>query len=212
MSRASTAGLVVVALALGACRGQTSTEPPIVPFRGMHEMPRYDVQERGAYFDDHRTMRPPVEGTIPMEAEIDQGIAEGLNADATYLAQIPRPVVDRAGGLAELATRGHGRFDIYCAPCHGYTGDGHGLVARRAAEIGATFAAADLHQDRIRHMPDGQLYATITNGIRTMPAYRAQVPLADRWAIVAYVRALQISRGGPRTAALDTALDTERTR
>lgn len=203
----ATLGCVLV-LGLGACRGETSTEPPIVPLRGMHEMPRYDVQEAAAYFEDGRSMRMPVEGTVAMEEEIDQEIAEGIRDDGTYVAQLPQAVLDRAGGMGALVERGQTRYNIYCAPCHSEVGDGHGMVSRRAEERGYTFAAANFHDDRIRHMPDGQVYATITNGIRTMPAYRAQVPVQDRWAIVAYVRALQLSQADARTASLGDSHST----
>ncbi|AKF06454.1 c-type cytochrome [Sandaracinus amylolyticus] len=198
-------------LALGACRGQTSSEPPIVPLRGMHEMPRYDAQEASRYFEDGRTMRPPVEGTIAREMVIDPAVAEGVDDAGGYVMTIPEDVVRGAGGLDALLERGHSRYDIYCSPCHAYTGDGRGMVTQRAESIGATFAAANLHDDRLRHAPDGQIYATITNGIRTMPAYRAQVPVADRWAIVAYVRALQLSQSDARTAALAPAQGTTET-
>lgn len=196
-------------LGLGACRGQTSSEPPIVPLRGMHEMPRYDAQEPSRYFEDGRAMRPPVEGTIAREMVIDDAVAEGVDDAGGYVMTIPEDVVRAAGGLEALVERGHGRYDIYCSPCHAYTGDGQGMVSRRAEAIGSQFAAASLHDDRLRRAPDGQIYATITNGIRTMPAYRAQVPVADRWAIVAYVRALQLSQADARTASL--APDTTET-
>jgi mono/diheme cytochrome c family protein len=196
---------VAAVLLLAACRGRTSTEPPIIPFRGMHEMPRYDAQEPSAYFPDGRAMRPPVEGTVAQEMEIDIQVAEGLNDDDTYVMTIPSVVIERAGPnrLEDLIARGRSRFDIYCSPCHGYTGDGNGMVTQRATAIDNPFPAANLHEDRIRHMPDGQLFATISNGVRTMPAYRAQIPVQDRWAIVAYVRALQLTRVGEPTAALD---------
>lgn len=198
---------IVAALAgvavLGGCRGQTSTEPPIIPFRGMHEMPRYDVQEPSPYFEDGRAMRPPVEGTVAREMVIDTALAEGVDDAGEYLMTIPQGVVDQAGSMEALVARGQGRFDIYCSPCHAYTGDGNGMVTQRAASLGTTFQAANLHDDRLRHAPDGQIFATISNGIRTMPAYRAQVPVQDRWAIVAYVRALQLSQGETRTASID---------
>lgn len=197
--------LLVLGVICGACRGQTSHEPPIIPFRGMHEMPRYDAQERSPYFEDGRAMRPPVVGTIAQEMVIDPEIAEGVDDAGDYVMTIPSSVVGEAGGMDALLARGHGRFDIYCSPCHAYTGDGRGMITQRAEAIGATFAAANLHDDRIRHLPDGQIYATIANGIRTMPAYRAQIPVADRWAIVAYVRALQLSQADQRTASTDAA-------
>lgn len=188
---------------LGGCRGETSTEPPIIPFRGMHEMPRYDAQEAAAYFEDGRAMRQPVEGTIAREMVIDPALAEGVDEGGDYLMTIPQSAVEQAGSMQALVERGHGRFDIYCSACHAYTGDGNGMVTQRAAELGTVFAAANLHDDRLRHAPDGQIFATISNGIRTMPAYRAQIPVQDRWAIVAYVRALQLSQGETRTASID---------
>jgi len=188
---------------LGGCRGETSTEPPIIPFRGMHEMPRYDAQEAAAYFEDGRAMREPVEGTVAREMVIDASLAEGVDEGGDYLMTIPQGAVEQAGSMQALVERGHGRFDIYCSACHAYTGDGNGMVTQRAAALGTVFAAANLHDDRLRHAPDGQIFATISNGIRTMPAYRAQIPVQDRWAIVAYVRALQLSQGETRTASID---------
>lgn len=208
----SAATLACCMLALAGCRGQTSTEAPIVPFRGMHEMPRYDAQERVRYFDDGRAMRPPVEGTVAQEMETDSTITDGIDEEGSYLASIPSTVVERAGGMQALLERGHGRYDIYCSACHAYTGDGNGMVTQRATAIGATFQAANLHDDRLRHAPDGQVFATITNGIRTMPSYRGQMPVQDRWAVVAYVRALQLSQADERTASLGSTRDMEPSR
>ncbi len=188
---------------LGACRGGTSEAPPIVPFRGMHEMPRYDVQERAAYFEDGRTMRPPVEGTLPREAEPDPSVDSGRDAQGNYLLEVPPSAVRAAGGLESLMRRGHRQFDIYCAPCHSETGDGHGMVSQRAAALGVTFQAANLLDPGFQHLPDGRVFLTITEGVRTMPAYRAQLDVQDRWAIVAYLRALQISQGDTAASVAD---------
>jgi mono/diheme cytochrome c family protein len=87
--------------------------------------------------------------------------------------------------------RGQERFNIYCAPCHDRAGEGKGIVAQRSSWI-----AVNLHEQRIQDMADGQLFDTITHGKRTMPGYRYQVPERDRWAIVAYVRALQRASSG----------------
>ena len=94
------------------------------------------------------------------------------------------------------------RFGIYCAPCHGGAGDGRGQVWLRSQGGGVAnsyqyIQPTNLHDERLKHVPDGQLFATISNGIRNMPAYSAQIPVNDRWAIVAYVRALQVSGGAP---------------
>jgi mono/diheme cytochrome c family protein len=105
-------------------------------------------------------------------------------------------IVTRFGGAVAMVARGRARFGIYGTPCHDATGAGNGLVKKRALARGATaFVPPTFHQDRLRHMPDGQLFATISNGVRMMPAYGPQIPVQDRWAVVSYVRALQLSQG-----------------
>jgi outer membrane protein OmpA-like peptidoglycan-associated protein len=198
---------MTLAVAASGCRGQTSREPPIVPFRGMHEMPRYDAQERGRYFEDGRAMRPEIEGTVAREMEVDAQVDTGLDIGDNYVMSVPTGVVEREGGLEALLRRGHERYDIYCAPCHSEVGDGNGMVSQRAASLGVTFAAANLLDPGFQHMPDGRLFLTISNGVRTMPAYRGQIPVQDRWAIVAYVRALQISQGDAAAAIADADRD-----
>jgi cytochrome c5 len=91
-----------------------------------------------------------------------------------------------------MIERGLERYDIYCRPCHDGTGAGQGAVITRS---GWQPPPPSFHQDRVRQMPDGQLFATITHGVRTMPSYGAYIPVNDRWAIVSYVRALQLSQG-----------------
>ena len=188
--------LLVAALSVGAlaaCRGQTSTDPPIVPLRNMYDQPKYQMQSAGEFFEDNRAMRPPVEGAISREEEIDPRVAHGMLDDGSgYVMTIPQEALDHFGGMDRTLARGQDRFGIYCAPCHGLDGAGLGIVAKRGMIPPPTY-----HQDRLRHMPDGQLYATIENGVRNMPAYGPQVPTFDRWAIVAYVRALQISQARP---------------
>lgn len=209
-SRRSAALALTLALpGLAACRGQTSTEPQIVPMRGMHEMPRYDVQEAAPYFADGRAMRPPVTGTLPMEADLDTTVSDGVDATGAYVATIPQAAIDHwaaggQGGMEAMLERGQQRFAIYCTPCHGVAGDGHGMVSQRATALGVAFAAANLHDEQFLHMPDGRLFLTISNGVRTMPSYRGQIPTHDRWAIVAYVRALQLHQADPRAATTDT--------
>jgi hypothetical protein len=190
MHRASIFVTAAIALsALAGCRGQTSKDSPIVGIRGMYDQPRYDMQSKVPFFADHRSMRLPVENTVAREEILDPQIAQGrLPDDSGYVLTIPRPLLDR-GGLEALEQRGQERFNIYCTPCHDKTGSGSGMAVKHGMMKPPSF-----HQDRIRHMPDGQLYATISNGIRNMPAYGISVPVADRWAIVAYVRALQLSQ------------------
>jgi cytochrome c5 len=175
------------------CRGQTSVDPPIVPIRNMYSQDRYDPQAESAFFLDRRTMRMPVADTVPRERQLDPQLAEGrLNDDTGYLLETPKSVSDHFGGPAATLDRGQERYGIYCAPCHDGTGAGQGPIVTRAnwQPPPPTF-----HQERLRQMPDGQLFATITHGVRLMPSYAARIPIEDRWAIVSYVRALQLSQG-----------------
>jgi mono/diheme cytochrome c family protein len=194
--------LVAVSMALAACQGQTSVDPPIVPIRNMHEQPRYDAQERSHYFSDRRTMRPPVPNTWAREMVIDSMTNEGLDDQRNYVVTIPEAVQASMGGMRGLLERGQQRYAIYCVPCHGGLGDGQGMVPN-VSQV-ATIRPPTFHDARLRGAPDGQLFATITNGIRNMPSYRGQVPVADRWAIVAYVRALQLAMQDQRTAMLSS--------
>lgn len=180
---------LVAAMLTTGCRGGVTQDEPIVPIRNMHDQPRYDMQSRSEFFEDHRTMRPQVEGTVPVEAESDLAIEEGVLPDgSSYVMEVPPQVVSRFGTKEKMVDRGEQRFNIYCSPCHGRTGVGNGLVVKRGMMQPPNF-----HQDRVRHMPDGQLYVTIARGIRNMPAYGAQIVVDDRWAIVSYIRALQLS-------------------
>ena len=178
---------------LGGCRGQTSAEPPILPLRNMFDQDRYNAQAESRWFADGRTMRMPVKGTVPRERELDPVLADGrLADDSGYVPEVPKAIADHFGGAEAMVARGHERFDIYCRPCHDGTGSGQGTVITRS---GWQPAPPSFHQDRIRQMPDGQMFATITRGVRVMPSYGSRMPLEDRWAIVSYVRALQLSQG-----------------
>lgn len=200
--KALSALMVVVAALLGACRGQVSKDPPIVPIRNMHDQPKYLAQEASPFFSDGRTMRPLVEGTVAVEMPTDTRVVTGRTRDnASWVGETPEEVYASFGGREQTLTRGRERFGIYCAPCHGVAGDGNGMVSIRAAAGGVAFAATNLHQQTLRNAPDGQIYATITNGVRTMPAYRHSIPVNDRWAIVSYVRALQLTPLGPSAQA-----------
>jgi len=99
--------------------------------------------------------------------------------------------------MEDHVARGRDRYDVFCTPCHGYAGDGDGMVPTR---VGGAIRPPTLHDDRLRHVPDGQLFATITHGIRNMPMYAHSIPAEDRWAIVSYVRALQLSQQPEATA------------
>jgi cytochrome c553 len=182
---------------LSACRGQVTEGAPIVVERNMYDQEKYNPQAYSPFFADHGAMRPPVVGAVPQDRfEEDESVATGVLSDATgYVMTIPEVVVARSrGGMGPMVQRGRERFDIYCATCHGRTGDGASLVARAGFP-----KLPKLDDARVCTMPDGQLYATIANGVRNMPPYAAQLDVDDRWAVVAYVRALelnQISQGG----------------
>ncbi len=198
------AAVVLAASLLGGCRGQPSDQPPVLLIRNMWRQERYNPQARSAFFADHRAMRVPPAGTVPRENwEEDDRLSTGLEFDGTsYLLAVPEAIVERHHGLAATLARGRDRFGIYCTPCHGATGDGQGIVVERASSRAYNIPTPPtFHQDRIRHMPDGQVFATISHGVRNMPAYATQIPMPDRWAIVAYMRALQLSQGTPASEA-----------
>jgi mono/diheme cytochrome c family protein len=189
---------------LGACRGQPSEDSPVLLLRNMYHQQRYNAQSLSQQYSDHRSMRQPVEGTVARENFIeDERISHGLENDGTtYVATIPQEIAPAFGGAPGLVARGQERYNIYCAPCHGRAGDGQGMVFLRSRVAGYQYPPpATFHDNRIRHMPDGQLFATISNGIRNMPAYAAQIPVNDRWAIVSYVRALELSQGNAAAPA-----------
>ncbi|MEM9188541.1 MAG: cytochrome c [Myxococcota bacterium] len=192
--------VALVGLMLFGCRGERTAEPPIVPIRNMHDQPRYDPHDVSHFFQDGRTMRPLPPHTVSREMEVDLSVATGrVNGDESlsgeWVTVIPDAVSQRAGGTEPMLRRGQERYGIYCAPCHGLTGAGDGMVARRAMQVGASsLAPPTFHEDRLRGIPDGQVFATITNGIRNMPSYAHSIPVDDRWAIVGYLRALQLSQ------------------
>ena len=140
MRRCQTTATVLIGLGLlGACRGQLDPEPPVVPIRNMYNQPRYDPQEKSDFFEDGRTMRNLVKGVVAREMEINPEINTGLRLDGGgWLINVPGTVVRRHGGGRAMLDRGRERYNIYCAPCHSRTGDGEGMVSRRAVEIGAS--------------------------------------------------------------------------
>ncbi len=186
--------VLLLAAAVSGCRGETSEDPPIVPIRNMYNQPKYSMQQSNDYFADHRNMRPPVDGTISREHEIDPRVATGVLEDNTgYVLTIPPEVVKASGGMDAMLVRGKERYGIYCSACHGLSGAGDGIVVKRNAGMPAPPSYHD-PKIGISHWPDGRLYATIENGKGNMPAYGPQTTVQDRWAIVAYVRALEVSQ------------------
>ena len=174
------------ALVFASCRGQISEKPPVHPNMNMDQQPRMEAQEVNKFFEDNRSMRQPVEGTIARGfKKEDVAYYEGTNANGEWIADIPVDVTK------ELLYRGQDRYDVYCSVCHGGTGAGDGIIM--TGNYGYV-PAPTYHQDRLREAPDGEIYSAIYNGVRTMPSYATQIKVEDRWAIVAYIRALQASQ------------------
>jgi len=165
----------------------------------MHDQPRYKPLAASAFFADGRSARPVPAGTIARDELDDTDTLHTGLVNAQFAESIPMPI-NRA-----LLNRGQQRFNIYCSPCHGQLGNGDGMVARRGFR-----APADLNSDRVRQEPPGYLFQVISNGYGAMGDYADQIPVDDRWAIVAYLRALELSRSAtladvpaPRKAALE---------
>ena len=184
-------GLVGLALLAGAgCRGETTAAAPIVPLRNMHSQQRYNSQKHSDFYADGRTMRPPPAHTLPREVDPELTVSEGRkNDDSGYVLTAPDSVGEHFGSADMMLARGQERYEIYCRACHDGLGTGNGTAVKRGMAQPPSF-----HDARLRTMPDGQLFATISNGIRNMPAYQHSIPVHDRWAIVSYVRALQLSQ------------------
>lgn len=181
--------LLAVAVASLGCRGMASRKPPVHLNPNMDAQAKYDPQEASTLFADGRAMRPWPEGTVPVGSlRDDEHLHGGRGADGGWATTLPEGMkLDRA-----LLERGRERYEIYCTPCHDSAGTGMGPAVARGMLQPPSF-----HDDRLRSLPVGQIQDVVANGIRNMPAYRAQVPVEDRWAIAAYVRALQLSRDRP---------------
>jgi mono/diheme cytochrome c family protein len=148
----------------------------------MHDQPKYIPLRESTFFADSRSARPLVEGTVARGQLHDDELAYTGKVNGRDAAVFPAAVTP-----ATMA-RGRERFDIYCSPCHGRTGQGDGMVVQRGYRRPPSF-----HQDRLRDAPVGHFFDVITNGFGAMPDYASQVRVGDRWAIIAYVRALQLS-------------------
>jgi mono/diheme cytochrome c family protein len=192
-----------VVVALLGFQGQHRAVPPIEFFSDMKRQSKVKFQKPSAFFADGRAARPPVEGTIPLGYDIPGHPTQNSNvpddiksplgeftAGTDYLntgkmgdqwgTGIPLPI------SAELVQRGQQVYSINCAVCHGATGQGNGITSKYGLN-----GIANYHQDKYRQMADGQIFNTITHGYNTMMPYGDKVTVKDRWAVVAYLRALQ---------------------
>ena len=163
----------------------------------MRDQPRYEPFEASTFFLDGQSARPLVPGTVA-RGQLQEDVPFHTGKEGTtFVAEIP-VAVDR-----ELLERGRERFEIYCSVCHGVTGDGDGMVVRRGFKRPPSY-----HSERLRAVAAGQMFDVITNGFGAMPRYSVQIEPRDRWAIVAYVRVLQLSQN----ATLEDVPEQERAR
>ncbi len=171
--RALPVALALSCLALGAagCR------------QDMHDQPKFKPLAENPFFADGRSARPRVPGTVARGHLREDDALHTGRVEGRLTETLPVPLT------AALVRRGRERFEAFCAPCHGRTGRGDGLVTQRGFKKPSSY-----HVDRLRGMPVGYFYDVIANGFGAMSDYAAQISVEDRWAVVAYVRALQLSQ------------------
>jgi mono/diheme cytochrome c family protein len=172
--------VALLALVAAGCRGWTSSQPPVHVNPSMYHQPKYLPQAESGFFYDGATMRPPVPGTVARgELREDRAFYDGKDAAGKDVVRSP------VEATAEVLARGAERYRIYCLPCHDARGEGKGILAAQG------LPTTSLHVDRLRTVEDGYLFGVIAEGRGLMPSYRWPIPVADRWAIIAYVRELQ---------------------
>ena len=163
--------IVIILLTATACR------------QDMHDQPRYEPLEKSTFFKDGRASRPLIAGTVARgQLRIDDHLYKGKIGDS-LVTTLPFPVTN------EIIKRGQQRYNIYCAPCHDLSGTGQGMIVQRGFPT-----PPSLHIDRLRDAPVGHFYDVITNGFGIMYSYADRIKPKDRWAIVTYIRALQLSQ------------------
>lgn len=150
----------------------------------MQDQPKYIPLRPSEFFADGRSERPLIDGTVARgHLDDDVEFYQGKGPDGKFVNEFPFQVTK------EVIQRGQSRFNVYCSPCHDRLGNGDGMIVRRGYRKPPSY-----HIERLRAVPNGYIYDVITNGFGAMPDYAAQIPPRDRWAIVAYVRALQFSQ------------------
>ena len=179
--------LAGVCLIGGACRRDMQDQPKMKPYRST------------SFFGDGLSMRQPIPGTIPRgflrtDTELFTGKKQKSSSSVATAPSTANPFTDDTDSFPfpiteDVVNRGKERYEIFCSVCHGLTGNGDGMIVRRGFRRAASF-----HEDRLRQAPVGHFFDAITNGWGAMPPYNSQIPVQDRWAIIAYVRALQLSQ------------------
>ena len=170
---------------VAGCRGAVSDAPPVHLNRNMDYQEKFEAQEANPFFADGRAMREPVPGTVARGFLKDDAAFWTGRTESGAWASMPIELD------MQVMERGRDRYDIYCSVCHGLAGDGQGIIM--TGKYGYV-PAPTYHSELLRAREDGYFFDVISYGIRSMPGYGQQIPVADRWAIVAYVRALQRSQ------------------
>jgi mono/diheme cytochrome c family protein len=200
---------MLLLLISAGCRRDMQDQPKMKPLRGT------------TFFADGLSSRQPIDGTVPRgylreDTELFTGKkAKGPGASASATPATQQTTGTQSGQQTdfpddvdtfpfpitkETVERGHQRYDIFCSACHGLTGNGDGMIVRRGFRRAASF-----NDDRLRHAPVGHFFDAMTNGWGAMPSYAAQIPVQDRWAIAAYIRALQMSQQNLAAASASPA-------
>lgn len=177
-------GFLPLVLVLAACTSNDQSAPYVFSLERMLQQPRVDPYEGSRVFSDGKAMRDPPAGTVPRERLLDPPELVKGRVHGAFVREIPLDV-DRA-----LLERGRDRFQIYCGACHGLAGDGRSPVA----ESMRLRKPPSLLGERIRRFPPGRIFQIVSEGFGLMPSYADALPVRDRWAVVAYVEVLQISR------------------
>ncbi len=178
---------LVSLVGLTGCLTPSRDTTPLQIWDDMKKQPKYKPQQQSPLFSDKRTSRRPPEGTVAIgQMNADDASHWGI-VNSQYVGRSPLPLTK------ELLAHGQNKFNIYCAPCHSQIGNGKGIVALRA---GAVFQPANLMEPRVKQMNDGELYSVASEGRRNMMGYRNQTSDHDRWAIIAYLRALHRATSG----------------
>ena len=165
------AALVIVGLTLVGCR------------QDMHDAPRYNPLRASVFFANGSSARPLLANTVARgQLREDRHLYEGI-VDGKPAETFPFPITD------EVMRRGQERYTVFCTPCHGRTGEGNGMIVERGFRKPPSY-----HEDRLRNAPVGYFFDVMTHGFGAMQDYASQLPVADRWAIAAYIRALQFSQ------------------
>jgi hypothetical protein len=177
---------IIVALAFLSGCSAVQRNPPIEVWDDMKRQGKFKAQEENDLFADHRDSRVPPAGTVARgHLDEDTVYYAGMTGDK-FIGKSPVPVT------MDLLKKGQAKFGTYCTPCHDRTGTGQGIVPTRVP----SWQPSNLMEDRVVQFPDGEIFTVISDGRRTMPAYKYQISVEDRWAIVAYVRVLQRAAHG----------------